>query len=80
MSQGVFAFGGALVGFLIYVALVRSGAIEVQYFSPWPRLFLVACVLGGAGIHSLIERWVTRRLEARRAADRLSQRPQPPRL
>ncbi len=80
MSQGVFAFGGALVGFLIYVALVRSGAMEVQPGSTWSRRFLVIGLLGGLGIHGLIDRWVMRSLEARQAADRLSKRPRLPRL
>ncbi len=78
MPQGVFAFGGALVGFLIYVALERSGAIDG---SRWSRPFVVAGLLGGLGIHRLIDRWVMRSLEARRDArgvDHFSKRPPSP--
>jgi branched-subunit amino acid ABC-type transport system permease component len=62
MSQGAFASICGLVGFVVLVALDRSGAIEMRPISMWPRLVLIACILGGAYVHTLLDRWVVRSL------------------
>ncbi len=82
MSQGVFASICGIVGFVVLVALDRSGAIEMRPISMWPRLFLLACIFGGAYVHTLIDRWVARSLrEKGRHAQgiRSSKGPGPPR-